>query len=286
MKKGRIVTLFVILLWLVLAFTPLIWGWNYYITPFSKRPFHPMHDLFKPTGLVGHGLGILGSLFIIIGVTTYSIRKRFKSFRRLSKLKYWLHFHIFLCTLGPFWVLLHTTFKFSGLVSISFWSMMLVVSSGIFGRYVYARIPKTLDGVFLDDTEIEKKQKKILKQLGALTGASVEQLETACIAFNPRQNYSVGQSLMITLKFDMSRFDNHSLDDLLKSKNLNGHQKQQAENLRRQLLWISSQQAIKKPFQKVFGYWHVFHIPLTAVMFLVLILHVVVAILFGYTWIF
>ncbi|HKK46587.1 MAG TPA: hypothetical protein VJ964_13765 [Balneolaceae bacterium] len=285
MTKGRIFTSLIILIWLILALSPLVWGWSYYITPFVQRPYHPLHDLFKPTGLVGHGLGILGSLFILVGVATYSLRKRVKIFHRFSKLNYWLHFHIFLCTLGPFWVLLHTTFKFSGIVSISFWSMMLVVSSGIFGRYVYARIPKTLDGVFLDDTEIEKRQQHLIDRLGTLTGLSGEELKLAGINLNPRKSYSIGKALVATLKFDMSQYNPQSLDEALNFQKLDGYQKQQARQLTKELAWTSSQRAIKEPFQKVFGYWHVFHIPLTAVMFLILIVHVIVAIMFGYTWI-
>ena len=39
-------------------------------------------------------------------------------------------------------------------------------------------------------------------------------------------------------------------------------------------------------FQRLLRYWHAFHVPLTALMFAVLAVHVGVAIAFGYTWIF
>jgi hypothetical protein len=38
--------------------------------------------------------------------------------------------------------------------------------------------------------------------------------------------------------------------------------------------------------QRLFGYWHVLHIPLAIVMLITFIVHVGVAIAFGYTWIF
>jgi hypothetical protein len=41
-----------------------------------------------------------------------------------------------------------------------------------------------------------------------------------------------------------------------------------------------------RPFQRLFGYWHVFHLPLAIVMLLIALLHVGVAIAFGYVWIF
>jgi hypothetical protein len=40
------------------------------------------------------------------------------------------------------------------------------------------------------------------------------------------------------------------------------------------------------PFQRLFRYWHVLHLPLATIMFLVLAVHVSVSIMFGYTWIF
>jgi hypothetical protein len=39
-----------------------------------------------------------------------------------------------------------------------------------------------------------------------------------------------------------------------------------------------------KPFQRLFHYWHVLHLPLAIVMFLILAVHVAVALVFGYGW--
>jgi len=36
----------------------------------------------------------------------------------------------------------------------------------------------------------------------------------------------------------------------------------------------------------MFRYWHAFHLPLAILMFVILAVHIAVAILFGYTWIF
>jgi len=44
--------------------------------------------------------------------------------------------------------------------------------------------------------------------------------------------------------------------------------------------------AFLQQFRQVFYYWHVVHLPFSIVMFLILFVHVGVAIAFGYTWIF
>ena len=89
-------------------------GMPYYSLSLDDRVYDPDHAFLKPSGIIGHGIGIAGSLFMIIGMSSYMARKRFRFLSRLGSLKYWLEFHIFLCTLGPILVLYHTTFKIRG----------------------------------------------------------------------------------------------------------------------------------------------------------------------------
>ena len=53
-------------------------GNSYYQTSLEERFYHEDHKQLKPSGVIGHGLGILGSLFMLIGVSTYMMRKRMK----------------------------------------------------------------------------------------------------------------------------------------------------------------------------------------------------------------
>jgi len=121
-------------------------GYDYYSTPLEERFFNSKHTLLKPSGDWGHGFGIIGTLMMIMGVSIYMIRKRVKWVFNFGFLKHWLEFHIFLCTVGPMLVLYHTAFKFGGIVSVSFWSMVLVVLSGVIGRFIYVQIPRTIQG--------------------------------------------------------------------------------------------------------------------------------------------
>ncbi len=130
-------------------------GNSYYQTSLLERFYHSDHIMLKPSGVIGHGLGILGSLLMLIGVVSYMARKRMKRLSRLGLLKHWLEFHIFLCTLGPILVLFHTSFKFGGLVSVSFWSMVAVFLSGVIGRFIYIQIPRTIEGRELSLQEVK-----------------------------------------------------------------------------------------------------------------------------------
>lgn len=121
-------------------------GYEYYSTPFEERFYLDSHDWFKPSGIFGQGLGIIGTLLMVIGVFIYILRKRYNFLGKFIRLKYLLEFHIFLCTIGPIMVLFHTAFKFGGIVSVAFWSMVAVVLSGVIGRFIYIQIPRTIEG--------------------------------------------------------------------------------------------------------------------------------------------
>ncbi len=134
---------------ILVAFTLVILvyeGYSFYQLKLEERPFHTDYQQLKPSGAWGHGLGIFGSLSMLIGVASYMLRKRNRTMQKWGLLKHWLEFHIFLCTIGPLMVLFHTSFKFGGIVAVSFWSMVAVFLSGIIGRFIYIRIPRSIEG--------------------------------------------------------------------------------------------------------------------------------------------
>jgi hypothetical protein len=100
----------------------------------------------KAGDLFGHLLGILGFILMLMTETLYSIRKRSRS-ARWGKMAGWLQFHIFTGLVGPYMVLLHTSWKFNGLAGATTLLTVIIVISGFIGRYIYTRIPRTLDGI-------------------------------------------------------------------------------------------------------------------------------------------
>ena len=96
-----ILTIIVVLTTIFLSYK----GYSYYATPLEERFYHPDHENFKAGGLYGHGLGFAGTFLILFGVVMYIVRKRSRALARWGRLKYWLEFHIFLCSLGPVMIL-------------------------------------------------------------------------------------------------------------------------------------------------------------------------------------
>jgi uncharacterized membrane protein len=278
-----VLSLLVFLVLLIMAY----WGYGYYNTGLEERFYHADHDLLKPSGAIGHGLGIFGSLLILIGVTSYMARKRYRWMMRWGKLEYWLEFHIFLCTLGPVMILYHTAFKFGGIVSVSFWSMVAVFLSGVIGRFIYLQIPRSIEGRELSLGEVKDLKTDIaavLQKEYNLNGIVVEE-----IVESTQKKAGVFHSNPVSGYFSGLKEDSRTISRI-RSK-LSGINLKQADSAR-VLRLVKNEMALNhkidrlQTMQNLFKYWHVAHLPFALVMLVIMIVHVIVTIVFGYRWIF
>jgi hypothetical protein len=264
-------------------------GASYYTTPMEERPFHPQYDSLKPTGIEGHGFGIVGSLMITAGVIMYSSRKRARALANLGKIKYFLEFHIFLCLLGPILVVYHTTFKFGGLVAVSFWSMTAVVLSGFVGRYFYVQIPRGIHGNELSIAELQKENAAIADVLTKQLGLSADFL-TWIDAIALPQKEAARMTMMEVINFfiinDMTRRSKlHAIFARLEQRGMQKSVTHRLKEVAARRITLNRRIAFLQQFKLIFHYWHVVHLPFSVVMFVILFIHVGVAIAFGYTWI-
>jgi hypothetical protein len=108
-----------------------------------------MRAIPAASGLFGHLIGVAGFLLMLMAETLYSLRKRSRR-AHWGRMADWLQFHIFTGIVGPYMVLLHTSWKFNGLAGATIALTLIIVSSGFVGRYIYTRIPRTLDGEEID----------------------------------------------------------------------------------------------------------------------------------------
>ena len=263
------------------------YGMQYYNTSLEERFYHADHDLLKPSGALGHGLGILGSLLMIIGVSTYMARKRFRWMLRMGKLEHWLEFHIFLCTLGPIMVLFHTAFKFGGIVAISFWSMVAVFLSGVIGRFIYLQIPRSIEGRELSLNEV----KNLRSDIGSVLKKdyNLDEESYKDIVESTRRKAEIYHSNPLLRYFNKVKEDSKSIR---KVKSVLRKNKLSRPEAKKVLKFISNEISLNRKIdrlqtmQNLFKYWHVAHLPFALVMLIIMVIHVIVTIVFGYRWIF
>ena len=259
----------------------LVHGASYYLTPLEGRARHPHYWQLKPGGSWGLLYGMAGLAMMSV-MHLYSLRKRVKLLRRLGPLRRWLDLHIFLGIMGPLFVLLHSSFKVGGLVSISFWSMVAVALSGVFGRYLYLQIPRTRAGEELSLAEVEKADRDLAARLRAEFGVDDAFLERLEAASAPRAGAGLLRLLGALVRDDLGG-RRHRLSALARSHpglpprlshQLGALVRQKAQLRRRIRLWDA--------LHRLFHHWHVVHRPFAVVMYVFVLLHVVVASATGY----
>lgn len=263
------------------------WGCSYYATPIPERPFHDQHTQLKPSGPYGHGFGIIGTLMILVGVFSYIGRKRQRFLPRVGALKYWLEFHIFLCSVGPLLILFHTAFKFGGIVSVSFWSMVAVVASGIVGRFIYIQIPRTIHGRELSLGEIREMRADLRRELAeryALDPAVATALDQYMLQQEGRADRTC-RARFWDMLFAGATLRSR-IRKALRPTALSRTDKRTVLRLIRRELKLAVRIHRLQTMQRLFKYWHVAHLPFALIMLIIMVIHVAITLAFGYRWVF
>lgn len=284
---GTLFHLWMLLLTLLLSTFVIIistFGWDYYRSPLTARFRSPLHSTLKPGGEAGHMLGIVGA-GMLVGLLVYSVRKRSSRLRDWGKLSSWLNFHIFLGIAGPILITYHTAFKLRGIVAISYWSMVLVVISGMLGRYLYAQVNSAMTDSELQDNELDKQVESINVRL------AVAQLDPALLArlneiasFRASSSASALRAPLVMLGNDLLwLFRRRKLRRMLAGvPGLDAPHRVELVQLARQRQLSLRKTALLRSSQKLFRYWHIIHLPLAQTMYITMVIHIVVAVMTGY----
>jgi hypothetical protein len=260
---------------------------DYYLASTLERPHMSQHRAWKPGGPYGHGLGIIGSTGMII-MFSYSLRKRVRRLRKLGHLRTWLNYHIFLGIVCPIIITFHTTFKFGGLVSISYWSMVAVAISGFIGRYIYVKIPRRVSGKELTLQEFEARDRELKENLKIeynLSSETMQRIERLSGAEKIQQRGLLGIFTLFALDLVgwYSRW--RIIREITETSNIPKSKLKPFKQLLKKRIKAARQIAFWNTAHTLFHYWHVIHRPFAYTMILIMIVHVITAILFGYTWI-
>ncbi len=117
-----------------------LYGSDFYLLDIESRVDHVEFRSLSPGGLVGHGYGIAGTALFLTNLT-YLLRRRFARVR-LGRMKLWLEIHAITGLLGGALILFHSAFQLrSGIASTGFWCVVVLMVTGIIGRFLKALVP-------------------------------------------------------------------------------------------------------------------------------------------------
>ena len=145
--------LLVVLALAALAGVLLARGHSFYTLDIQARVDHRDFRVLSPGSPVGHGYGVAGTALMLTNLL-YLARRRFARLR-LGSMEAWLHMHVLTGLVGSLLVLFHSAFQLrSQVASLTAFSLMLVVVTGLIGRYLYGLAPKA-DAAALDARLLE-----------------------------------------------------------------------------------------------------------------------------------
>ncbi len=226
----------------------------------------------KSSSVFGHVIGIVGFLFMLSTETLYSLRKRARG-RARGRMSTWLQIHIFTGLVGSYMVLLHSAWKFNGLAGALMLLTVIIVVSGVIGRYIYTAVPRTVDGaeVTLRDLEQQIALADIqLQALGVAQSAPTARLATASASGS-------GASLVFGRTLEQWRYD-REVRQVLKDQ---GKQGQQLRRLLDDRFRLQRQIRSLAAARRLLAVWHTVHIPIGVALFTLAFIHIAAALYFA-----
>jgi hypothetical protein len=269
-------------------------GGAYYLLPLEERPFSPLHSQLRSSGTVGIKLGIIS--LVMFGVLfLYPLRKRIKWMSRIGLTRRWLRLHVLFGVTTPLVVTFHTAFRTHGVAGLAYWTMMAVALSGFVGRYVYSKIPRSINSVKLSVQELEAQNAAIAANLHNQRVFAVEELAPLMNLPSPQEirAMSLIRALWIMLCADLSRPFRVSR---LRRRSLRGSQflttvggfltshnhdvETIVANVRRQSR-LTTAIAFLERTERIFHLWHIVHRPFSISFVILVAVHIGVALSVG-----
>ena len=234
----------------------------------------------------GYALGIVGGSMMLV-LLLYPLRKRVRFMHGWGPLKYWFQFHMIAGVLGPLLVLLHSTFRvgsFNAGVALS--SMLLVVASGLVGRFFYRKIHH---GLYGSQATLKELQQMLQQQVESLEPMlrhlpTVKQEVDAFIALAScePEGWYLRSAHFMTVGWKRIQANQRVRNAISAYVNDNsGHSIASQANLGGLLSTIDTTfRAVQRniqfsTYERLFSLWHVVHVPFLCMLVITAVVHVV-----------
>jgi hypothetical protein len=269
-------------------------GASYYMLSPEERPYSPLHASLRSSGTVGLKLGILGlAMFGVLFL--YPLRKRWKWLARIGATRRWLNLHVLFGITTPLVITFHTAFKWHGLAGLAYWTMIAVALSGFVGRYVYAKIPRSINSVQLEVGELEAQVEALGSRLREQNLFSFDDLAPLLNVPSAKEirNMNGLRALVIMLRIDLARpflvtkLRRRTLHGSHRITTLGGWLGSHNQDVEAIVATIRRQARLRTAIgfldrtQRIFHLWHVVHRPFSISFVVLILIHIVVVLSVG-----
>jgi hypothetical protein len=241
---------------------------------------------YKSGSGFGYALGLAGGSTLLI-MLLYPLRKRARFMQNWGPLKYWFRMHMIGGVAGPLLVLFHSTFGVGSLnAGVALTSMLLVVASGLVGRFLYRQIHHGLYGSEITLKELQQTLQQDLNalepHLHTMPEASAEIRRFAALVSSPPAGWQQRTTHFLSLDWKR-RLVRRRVRQFVNTSRSSGHADAASthQHLRGLLksidatLRAAQQTAQFSTYERLFSLWHVIHIPFLCMLVITAVIHVV-----------
>lgn len=272
-----------------------IYGADFYILPLAERPYSDKYAFLKPGGAIGLKLGILGTVLFFI-IFLYALRKIIPWLGRIGSARHWMDFHVIAGVTAPIVIAFHASFKFQGIAGFAFWIMLAVAMSGVIGRYLYAKIPRSLNAAELSLTGLHADEAELSEALLGQSLFSSQQLSRVLRVPTPEHIRrigplaAVGEMLVLDLGLPFRvaglRRASCGVGGVIRSVggvfSSGNPETEYIVRLVRQKISLSRRVVFLAQTQRVFHLWHVIHRPFSYAFAVLALAHIAVVMGLGF----
>lgn len=275
-----------------------IWGWvggiglpltainllgiPYYTATMAVRVRHPWHPMLRPSGTIGLAAGMVAAA-IFIFLWLYPLRKKYRMLAFLGSVGKWMDVHVASALALPLLLAIHSAWKAEGLIGLGLMAMLVVIASGIVGRYLYVRIPRARNGVELTREEVANRRRELIGTLALRTGLSPALIEQTLNISPPME----AESNLLRILGRMVA------DDVLRSRRtaeikhrwaavapagqpLSKSALAEVVEMAKTEMSLQQQARMLEATHRVFRFWHIAHRPFAITALIAVVLHVAV----------
>jgi hypothetical protein len=242
-----------------------------------------------PVSGTGYWLGIAGSSLMLL-LLLYPLRKRFRSLQAIGSVTFWFNTHMILGVVGPVLIMWHANFKLGSInCSVALLTMLVVTVSGVVGRFLHRKINIGLYGRKAEAHQVLADADELRGFLGSdapVADSMVAQLNSfAQTATSGARGVLAPLVLLPLINWRGSILRMRLISRAQHVIAVEGRRRGRSKKVQRQQLagvtdfvthrvGAAKKAAAFTVYERLFRLWHVFHLPLFALLVIVAIVHV------------
>jgi hypothetical protein len=246
--------------------------------------------LFKPNDDLSYWIAVAGGS-MMLALFSYPLRKHVRFMQGLGKVKWWFWVHLCLGIGGPWLILVHSGFHVGSLnAGVALYSMVIVVLSGVVGRFIYVRINRGLNGERMSLVELRARAGMVENDARSKLSFSPE-VEARLLAFeqyelraNPGWLTHLRQVTVLPLQQTIT-YLRCAAELRRRLRRMAGAQGWTADDLRRhqrralrlidRYLDAVVRVAQYSAYERLFALWHLAHLPFVYLLIISAVVHVI-----------